>query len=39
MAKASWIQASKEVRNPYMGKEMLGCGTIERTIRADAKGK
>ncbi len=26
MAEASWIQTGKEVRNPYLGKEMIDCG-------------
>ena len=26
MAKKSWVQNKKEVRNPYYGKEMLTCG-------------
>jgi Protein of unknown function (DUF3347) len=29
MAKASWLQTEKEVRNPYYGKEMLTCGTLK----------
>ena len=29
MAKASWLQANKEVNNPYMGKEMASCGVIK----------
>lgn len=29
MVKASWLQAEKEVRNPYMGKSMLTCGTLK----------
>jgi len=32
MAKANWLQASKEITNPYMGKEMLDCGSIEKKI-------
>lgn len=32
MAKANWMQASKEITNPYMGKQMLDCGEIERKI-------
>lgn len=28
MAKASWLQADTQVKNPYMGKKMLGCGEI-----------
>lgn len=29
MAKADWIQTSKDVENPYMGKEMLKCGSVK----------
>lgn len=29
MVKASWLQKEKEVRNPYMGKAMLSCGTLK----------
>jgi len=29
MVKASWLQKETEVRNPYMGKEMLTCGTLK----------
>lgn len=29
MARASWLQADKNVRNPYLGKEMSGCGEIQ----------
>ncbi len=32
MAKASWLQRSKDVANPYYGSEMLTCGTIDRTV-------
>ncbi len=32
MAKASWLQTSKVVTNPYFGKSMLDCGKIERKI-------
>ena len=28
MVKASWLQKETEIRNPYMGKEMLTCGTL-----------
>ena len=28
MAKASWLQTSKEIKNPYYGAEMSTCGTI-----------
>lgn len=29
MAKAEWVQKTKDVQNPYMGKEMPGCGSIK----------
>src|SRR6266700_5777430 len=29
MAKSSWLQTEKEVRNPYYGKSMLDCGTLK----------
>lgn len=29
MAKASWLQTEKEVRNPFYGKSMLDCGTFK----------
>lgn len=29
MAKASWLQTEKEVRNPYYGKSMLECGELK----------
>lgn len=32
MAKASWLQESKEVRNPYYGAEMLKCGTVKEKL-------
>ncbi len=32
MAKANWLQTSKDVNNPYYGKSMLDCGKIERKI-------
>jgi Protein of unknown function (DUF3347) len=28
MARASWLQTGKEVRNPYYGKSMLDCGEL-----------
>lgn len=30
MADADWLQAKKEVRNPYYGSSMLACGTSEK---------
>lgn len=29
MAKASWLQTSQDIRNPYMGKSMLTCGVLK----------
>ena len=29
---ASWLTASKEIKNPYMGKEMSTCGTIQEEL-------
>jgi len=29
MVKASWLQTSKDIRNPYMGKSMLTCGVLK----------
>lgn len=30
MVKAGWLQSEKEIKNPYMGKKMLGCGEIRK---------
>ena len=27
-----WVQTSKRISNPYMGKEMLDCGKVERKV-------
>ena len=32
MAKANWLQETKEIHNPYMGREMLNCGSVERKV-------
>lgn len=32
MAKASWLQATEELANPYMGPKMLKCGEVTETI-------
>src|SRR2546426_683842 len=37
MAKANWLQPSKDVANPYMGSEMLDCGKVEKKIASAAK--
>lgn len=29
MAKASWLQSGKEIKNPYYGKSMLDCGELK----------
>jgi hypothetical protein len=29
MAKASWLQTSKTIVNPYMGTSMVHCGPIK----------
>lgn len=29
MVKASWLQTSKDITNPYMGKSMLNCGVLK----------
>lgn len=29
---ASWLTASKEIKNPYMGKAMATCGTIQEEL-------
>ncbi len=30
---ASWLSESKEIKNPYMGKKMSGCGIIKEEIK------
>ncbi len=30
---ASWISGSKEIRNPYFGDKMPGCGEVRETIK------
>lgn len=32
MAQASWIQADKEIKNPYYGSAMLLCGDVTQTF-------
>lgn len=32
MAKASWLQKDKTVKNPYLGTEMPTCGELKRTL-------
>lgn len=33
MKKATWLSASKEVRNPYYGDKMLDCGSVRYTLK------
>lgn len=35
MAKASWLQTSVEIANPYMGQAMSTCGTVKATVKAE----
>lgn len=37
MVKAEWVQKTKDVQNPYMGKEMPGCGSIKGAASASVK--
>lgn len=30
---ATWITASKEIRNPYFGKKMMECGEVQDTLK------
>ncbi|WP_228853047.1 DUF3347 domain-containing protein [Aegicerativicinus sediminis] len=32
MKKASWISESKDIRNPFYGKQMLQCGNVKESI-------
>jgi len=34
---AFWLSTSEEIKNPYFGDEMLECGEVQETLRADAK--
>ncbi len=38
MAKADWVQTSKDVSNPYLGAKMPHCGTIVSQASAHDKG-
>ena len=29
---AYWLSATKEIRNPYFGKQMLNCGSTEEVF-------
>ena len=33
MAKADWLQTSKDISNPYLGQDMLTCGSVTKTIK------
>ena len=33
---AAWLQASKEVNNPYFGEAMLGCGELVETVSGES---
>lgn len=37
MKKAYWLTESKDIKNPYFGKEMLECGEIQDTLNVAAK--
>jgi len=32
IAKASWLSAVKDIKNPYLGSSMLTCGSVKETI-------
>jgi len=34
---ADWVQADKNIRNPYFGSSMLKCGKVTETYRASAE--
>jgi Cu(I)/Ag(I) efflux system membrane fusion protein len=34
---ADWLQADKEIRNPYFGASMLKCGEVTEEINAKTK--
>lgn len=36
MVEASWLQATEELANPYMGQKMLECGEVKKTIPTGA---
>lgn len=36
MKKQYWLNASKEIQNPYYGKEMLDCGKVTETLTGTA---
>ena len=32
---ASWLQQDKEIRNPYFGAQMFGCGEVRRQVKGE----
>jgi Cu(I)/Ag(I) efflux system membrane fusion protein len=34
---ADWLQADKDIRNPYFGASMLSCGEVTEEINAKTK--
>jgi len=30
---ASWLSASKQIKNPYFGEKMMTCGEVKETIK------
>lgn len=38
MVEASWLQTDKTIRNPYMGSDMLECGSVQETLPARVSG-
>ncbi|HJP62854.1 MAG TPA: DUF3347 domain-containing protein [Mucilaginibacter sp.] len=34
MEKKSWLNETATIKNPYMGKEMPGCGVVKETLKA-----
>lgn len=36
MKKATWLSASKEVRNPYYGARMLTCGSLRSSLKKNS---
>ena len=37
MEKKSWISESAAIKNPYLGKKMLDCGSTKETLKKSAK--
>lgn len=33
MAQADWVQSTREVANPYLGRDMLTCGTVKEETK------